>query len=50
MDWRSDIERSLIKENWVLVYNKQQNQYEDYWICSALVPNERIKEVHFRGN
>ena len=45
MDWRSDIERSLIKGNWVLVYNKQQNQYEDYWICSALVPNERIKET-----
>ena len=45
MDWRTDIERNIIKGNWVLVYNKKQNQYEDYWIYSALVPNEHIKEV-----
>lgn len=45
MDWRSDIESNIIKGNWVHIYNKKQNQYEDYWIYSALVPNEHIKEV-----
>lgn len=45
MDWRINIERKVVKGNWVLVYNKQQSQYEDYWIYSALVRNNHIKEV-----
>jgi hypothetical protein len=41
-DWRSNIKRNLIEGHWVLIYEKRQNKYEDFWIYSSLVPNEHI--------
>jgi len=47
-DWRDNIERNLIKGNWVLVYNKEQSQHEDYWIYSALVLNKHINIIKIK--